>query len=139
MNHNIKIIKELQIKKIAYIGVMRHNNLYCNDIRNNDIFQNLKKEFEQYFVNEKECQIIIINLYKNKFLKDIDVTIKLNEKKQIIKEIKDYIDTKIEEKFQIFETKIEEKFDTKIEKMEKKFDKKFDEIIDLIKSLKESK
>lgn len=139
MNHNIKIIKELQIKKIAYISVMRHNNLYCNGIRNNDIFQNLKKEFEQYFVNEKECQIIIINLYKNKFLKDIDVTIKLNEKKQIIKEIKDYIDTKIEEKFQIFETKIEEKFDTKIEKMEKKFDKKFNEIIDLIKSLKESK
>jgi len=101
---------------------MRHNNLYCNGIRNNDIFQYLKKEFEQYFINEKECQIIIINLYKNKFLKDIDViTIKLNEKKQITKEIKDYIDTKIEEKFQIS--------DTKIEKMEKKFDKKFNEIM----------
>ena len=119
MNHNIKIFKELQIKKIAYIGVMRHNNLYCNDIRNNDIFQNLKKEFEQYFVNEKECQIIIINLYKNKFLKDIDVTIKLNEKKQIIKEIKDYIDTKIEEKFQIFEQKLKKNLIQKLKKWKK--------------------
>ena len=117
INNNLKIMKALEIQRIAYLGIIRNNNLYKNGKRNEDEFDNLKYEFKDFFKDINCYNIIIINLYQNKFLKNIDVTIFINEKKAIIN------------------------LEKKLINLEKKFDKKFDEIINILKSFqnKESK
>ena len=84
INNNLKIMKALGIQRIAYLGIIRNNNLYKNGKRDEDEFDNLKYEFKDFFKDINCYNIIIINLYQNKFLKNIDVTIFINEKKAII-------------------------------------------------------
>ena len=71
-------MEALQIQRIAYIEIIRHNKLYINDLRNNEVFDNLKYEFQNFFKNVIYYNIVIINLYQNKFIKNIDVTLVIN-------------------------------------------------------------
>lgn len=139
VEENILVLNDIlnynKIKEIFYLCVIKYDDLYKNENLECDKLNYLKKLFKTYF-DKENCKICIINLNNNKYLKEINVTKKINIKKQMIKEIKNYVEKKFEE----YETRFEKKIDKKFEEHEKKFNKKFEEfkqfLINNLKNLK---
>ena len=95
VEENILVLNDIlnynKIKEIFYLCVIKYDDLYKNENLECDKLNYLKKLFKTYF-DKENCKICIINLNNNKYLKEINVTKKINIKKQMIKEIKNYVE-----------------------------------------------